>query len=129
MSLNSASVWGGGGIQPPVNIRMDFRARNPTTFHRRKRCSCYTKCEGLPWKISRVVVTSQTQYSLANARSYFSEHLAIGDYFAESNQAIGEWLSAAAQRLGLGVVARSEPSLRLCENQNPTFDPRELRSL
>ena len=67
------------------------------------------------------MVTSQTQYSLANARSYFSEHLAVGDYYAESNQVLGEWFGAGAQRLGLGAIVRSEPFLRLCENRHPTL--------
>ncbi len=37
------------------------------------------------------MVTAQTQYSLANARSYFTEHLAVGDYYAEGQTIAGEW--------------------------------------
>ena len=66
------------------------------------------------------MVTVQTQYNLANARSYFAEHLAVGDYYAEGESVRGEWLGLGAQRLGLTGPVESRAFLRLCENQHPS---------
>ncbi len=34
------------------------------------------------------MLTAQTQYSLGNPRSYFAEHLAVGDYYAKGQTVI-----------------------------------------
>ena len=47
------------------------------------------------------MVTPKTQYSLKNARSYFKEHLAHGDYYSEKESVQGEWMGAGAAKLGL----------------------------
>jgi conjugative relaxase-like TrwC/TraI family protein len=65
------------------------------------------------------VVTAKTQYSLANAQTYFSEHLAVGDYYREGQKVSGEWFGIGAAALGLvGNVGKTE-FLTLCENQHP----------
>jgi len=65
------------------------------------------------------VVTAKTQYSLNNAKSYFTEHLAVGDYYQEGQKVTGEWFGLGAQSLGLNGKIREADFLALCENQNP----------
>jgi conjugative relaxase-like TrwC/TraI family protein len=66
------------------------------------------------------VVTAKTQYNLTNAREYFEEHLAVGDYYDEGQRIAGEWIGLGAERLGLAGKVRAEDFLRLCENQHPS---------
>jgi conjugative relaxase-like TrwC/TraI family protein len=65
------------------------------------------------------VITAKTQYSLNNARSYFADHLAVGDYYQEGQKVAGEWFGVGAQSLGLNGKIREADFLALCENQNP----------
>ncbi len=65
------------------------------------------------------VVTAKTQYSLSNARSYFSEHLAIGDYYQEGQKVAGQWFGIGAASLELSGMIGEADFLALCENQNP----------
>jgi conjugative relaxase-like TrwC/TraI family protein len=65
------------------------------------------------------VVTAKTQYSLANAQTYFSEHLAVGDYYQEGQKVAGEWFGIGAAKLGLSGKVGEAEFLALCENQNP----------
>jgi conjugative relaxase-like TrwC/TraI family protein len=65
------------------------------------------------------MVTAKTQYNLKNAREYFEEHLCVGDYYDEGQRVSGEWLGAAAERLGLSGKVRMDDFVRLCENQHP----------
>lgn len=65
------------------------------------------------------MITAKAQYNLANAKSYFREHLAVGDYYREGQQVSGEWFGEAAKALGLrGAVCEAE-FLALCENVHP----------
>ena len=65
------------------------------------------------------VITAKAQHSLANAKSYFQEHLAVGDYYREGQKVSGEWFGEAAKALGLqGAVAEAE-FYALCENEHP----------
>lgn len=65
------------------------------------------------------MVTVKTQYSLANAETYFSEHLAVGDYYEEGQKVAGEWLGIGATKLGLSGKVGEAEFLALCENQHP----------
>jgi conjugative relaxase-like TrwC/TraI family protein len=65
------------------------------------------------------VVTAKTQYSLANAQSYFEEHLAVGDYYQEGQKIGGEWFGIGAESLGLSGKVGEAEFLALCENQHP----------
>jgi conjugative relaxase-like TrwC/TraI family protein len=65
------------------------------------------------------VITAKAQYNLANAKSYFREHLAVGDYYREGQKVSGEWFGEAATALGLtGAVSETE-FFALCENEHP----------
>jgi conjugative relaxase-like TrwC/TraI family protein len=56
---------------------------------------------------------------LRNAREYFREHLCVGEYYAEGQKIVGEWLGQGAYDLGLcGPVGQME-FLALCEGQHP----------
>ena len=65
------------------------------------------------------MLSPKTQTNLKNAKSYFEEHLAVGDYYAESGHVAGEWIGKGAEMLGLaGVVGQSE-FVALCDNTHP----------
>jgi len=59
------------------------------------------------------------QLNLQNAREYFREHLCVGDYYSEGQQVAGEWIGAAAKKLGLTAVVAEKDFLALCEGKNP----------
>lgn len=65
------------------------------------------------------MLSPKTQTNLKNAKSYFEQHLAIGDYYAESNRVLGEWIGKGAEALGLEGVVGQEQFGRLCENAHP----------
>jgi conjugative relaxase-like TrwC/TraI family protein len=71
------------------------------------------------WQAPNAMLSPKTQTNLANAKSYFQEHLCVGDYYTESERVRGEWLGAGAAMLGLsGTVAQAD-FLALCENLRP----------
>ena len=65
------------------------------------------------------MVTAKTQYNLANAQTYFSEHLAVGDYYQEGQRVAGDWFGISATSLGLGGKVAEAEFPALCENQHP----------
>ena len=65
------------------------------------------------------MLAAKAQYSLANAESYFKEHLCVGDYYTEGEQVMGQWVGKAAEQLGLSGITRANEFLRLCENLHP----------
>jgi conjugative relaxase-like TrwC/TraI family protein len=65
------------------------------------------------------VLSPKTQLNLKNAKSYFAEHLSIGDYYGENARIQGEWLGEGAAKLGLAGVVAADDFLALCENQHP----------
>ena len=71
------------------------------------------------------MLTAKAQYKLANAETYFKEHLSVGDYHAkedyytEGKKVVGQWFGAGAERLKLrGDVALND-FVKLCRNLNP----------
>jgi hypothetical protein len=81
------------------------------------RCIGYTTCAFGPGNVRRVVM-AKTQYSLTNAKDYFTEHLCIGDYYEEGQRVAGQWFGLGAERLGLAGKVQAKDFLRLCENQH-----------
>lgn len=65
------------------------------------------------------MISPSTQYNLKNAVGYFDEHLAIGDYYGESNRVVGEWFGVGAERLGLRGGVTKEPFVELCAGNHP----------
>lgn len=65
------------------------------------------------------MVTAKTQYSSNNAQSYFTEHLAAGDYYQEGRKIADDWFGVGAQSLELNVKIREADLLALCENKSP----------
>ncbi len=57
--------------------------------------------------------------NLADAESYFDEHLAQNDYYAAGEIRPGQWIGAGAERLGLNNAVTREQFHALCENRNP----------
>ena len=66
------------------------------------------------------MLSPKTQYSLANAKTYFAEHLSVGDYYSESESIVGLWFGQGSEVLGLAGAVRDKQFLRLCENLHPT---------
>lgn len=71
------------------------------------------------------MLSPKTQYNLRNAKSYFEEHLSVGDYYSEGERVAGEWLGKGAELLGLSGEVKAADFLRLCDN----LDPRTGESL
>jgi conjugative relaxase-like TrwC/TraI family protein len=65
------------------------------------------------------MLSPKTQTNLKNAKSYFEEHLAVGDYYSESERVVGEWIGAGAARLELGAIVGKNEFLNLCDNRHP----------
>ncbi len=63
--------------------------------------------------------TAVAQKNLADAESYFDEHLAQNDYYAAGEIRPGQWIGAGAERLGLKNNVTREQFHALCENRNP----------
>jgi conjugative relaxase-like TrwC/TraI family protein len=77
----------------------------------------------------RRMLSPQTQTNLKNAKSYFEEHLAAGDYYAEAERVVGQWIGKGAEMLGLdGVVSQSD-FVALCENAHPQTGKRLTQRL
>ena len=68
--------------------------------------------------------TAVAQKNLADAESYFDEHLAQNDYYAAGEIRPGQWIGEGAERLGLKNVVTREQFQALCENQNPETSER-----
>jgi len=65
------------------------------------------------------MLTPKAQLSLRNAKEYFREHLAVGDYYAEGWQVTGEWYGIGAEKLGLKGTVKETEFLALCEGLSP----------
>jgi conjugative relaxase-like TrwC/TraI family protein len=71
------------------------------------------------------MLSPKTQYNLRNAKSYFEEHLSVGDYYSEGERIGGDWFGKAAKSLGLHGAVGADDFLKLCDN----LDPRTGESL
>jgi conjugative relaxase-like TrwC/TraI family protein len=65
------------------------------------------------------MLAAKAQYSLADAKRYFREHLSVGDYYTEGQQVRGQWFGKGAENLGLAGVTNMAEFVRLCENLHP----------
>src|SRR5208337_4358235 len=68
--------------------------------------------------------TAVAHKNLADAESYFDEHLAQNDYYAAGEIRPGQWIGAGAERLGLKEAVTRDKFHALCENQNPNDSER-----
>jgi conjugative relaxase-like TrwC/TraI family protein len=66
---------------------------------------------------------------LKNAKQYFGEHLAVGDYYEEGQKVSGGWFGGGAERLNLSGVVHTEEFLALCGNQHPQTGERLTQRL
>lgn len=65
------------------------------------------------------MLSPKTQTNLKNAKTYFEEHLAVGDYYAESEQIAGEWIGTGTEMLGLSGSVQRDEFVAICENKHP----------
>jgi conjugative relaxase-like TrwC/TraI family protein len=63
--------------------------------------------------------TAVAHKNLADAESYFDEHLAQNDYYAAGEIRPGQWIGTGAERLVLSGQVTREQFHALCENRNP----------
>jgi conjugative relaxase-like TrwC/TraI family protein len=71
--------------------------------------------------------TAVAHKNLADAESYFDEHLAQNDYYAAGEIRPGQWIGAGAERLGLRAEVTRDQFHALCENHNPNDGARLTR--
>ena len=62
------------------------------------------------------MLTAVAHKNLADAESYFDEHLAQNDYYAAGEIRPGQWIGTGAERLGLSEQVTREQFYALCEN-------------
>ncbi|OAM88506.1 relaxase domain-containing protein [Termitidicoccus mucosus] len=76
---------------------------------------------GFPRARSRYysMLTPKPQLNLANAKGYFREHLATGDYYMDGHVVPGEWRGEGAALLGLDEKVTEEAFIKLCEGLSP----------
>jgi len=72
----------------------------------------------------RPMFSAVAHKNLADAESYFDEHLAQNDYYAAGEIRPGQWIGAGAERLGLRNNVMREQFHALCENRNPETNER-----
>ena len=65
------------------------------------------------------MLAPKAQYNLGDAKKYFKEHLAVGDYYAEGQTVPGQWIGQGAADLGLSGVTTADEFVRLCDNLHP----------
>jgi len=65
------------------------------------------------------MLAPKAQFNLGDAKKYFKEHLAVGDYYAEGQQVLGQWQGKGAADLGLSGATNLKEFERLCENLHP----------
>lgn len=65
------------------------------------------------------MLTAKPQLNLRNAREYFRDHLAVGDYYSAGQKVTGEWFGRGAADLGLKNDVKETEFLRLCEGLHP----------
>ena len=81
------------------------------------RCIGYTTCAFSPGIVRRVV-TAKTQYSLKNAKDYFTEHLCVGDFTFFPRKSVslarGDSAASALHRMVFPGVPRTMIPMRKC---------------
>jgi conjugative relaxase-like TrwC/TraI family protein len=65
------------------------------------------------------MLAPKAQFNLGDAKKYFKEHLAVGDYYAEGQQVLGQWQGKGAADLELSGATNLQEFERLCENLHP----------
>ena len=75
------------------------------------------------------MLSPKTQTNLKNAKSYFEEHLAVGDYYVEADRVLGEWIGEGAAMLGLKAVVAQRDFVALCDNAHPRTGTRLTQRL
>ena len=65
------------------------------------------------------MLSTKAQTNLKNAKTYFEEHLATGDYYTEGERLSGQWIGAGAELLGLSGVVGQKDFVALCDNTQP----------
>ena len=70
------------------------------------------------------MLTPKPQLNLQNAKGYFREHLAVGDYYMDGHVIAGEWRGASAALLGLDAKVSEDAFIKLCDGLNPSTGQR-----
>ena len=70
------------------------------------------------------MVTPKAQHSLKQAKTYFREHLAQGDYYSEKASVHGLWIGEGAKALNLEGGVSEEAFLQMCDGRDPNTGKR-----
>ena len=65
------------------------------------------------------MLSPKAQCSPIDAKRYFKEHLAVGDYYTEGQSTSGQWIGKGAEDLNLRGITTAEQFGRLCDNLHP----------
>lgn len=65
------------------------------------------------------MIAPKTQNNLANAKTYFREHLRMRQYYSNGDETIGQWFGTGAEMLGLTGEVNEQDFLNLCDNIHP----------
>ena len=104
--------------------RRNFLSDSSTDMKQKSQLHGRNKANGALKKLNHSMFTAVAHKNLADAESYFDEHLAQNDYYAAGEIRPGQWIGAGAERLGLKDNVTREQFHALCENQNPQNDER-----
>jgi conjugative relaxase-like TrwC/TraI family protein len=75
------------------------------------------------------MLSTKAQTNLKNAKSYFEEHLATGDYYTESERVSGEWIGNGAKTIELSGIVEQKDFVALCDNTHPLTGQRLTQRL
>src|ERR1039458_510603 len=70
------------------------------------------------------MISPHTQTDIANAKAYYKSHLAIGNYYAEKDIAIGQWFGQGTARLNLTGSINKSAFDALCDGNDPNTGKR-----
>ena len=70
------------------------------------------------------MISPHTQTDIANAKAYYKSHLAIGNYYAEKDIAIGQWFGQGTARLNLTGSISKTAFGALCDGNDPNTGKR-----
>lgn len=68
------------------------------------------------------MIRPQVQFNLQAAKTYFREHLCVGDYYSQGQTVRGEWFGQGAGKLNLVGSVNEANFVTLCDGRHPGTD-------
>ena len=70
------------------------------------------------------MIRPQVQFNLQAAKTYFREHLCVGDYYSQGQTVRGEWFGQGAGKLNLVGSVNETDFVAMCDGRHPGTDQR-----